>query len=391
VATSELFGPADGSPAAMAATDDAAWLTAMLDVERALALASARAGLVSSQQALAVAAACRPEDMDLASLAAGTSADATPVPALVSRLRDLVPPEARAAVHVAATSQDVLDTALVLVLRRALDGAAQDAAGVAALLAGLARQHRDSAMAGRTLLQQAVPTTFGAACASRLVAVDDARTALAVAVEALPAQLGGAAGTLASAGDAGPGLVALFAQQLDLAEPVTPWHTARGPLARAACAAGVLAGELAALAQDVVLLSATEIGEVAVASPGGSSAMPHKRNPAPAVLALACAHRVPGLVATVLAAMPQGLQRAAGPWQAEWGAHTDLARLVAGTAHHTRSALDGLQVDTEAMARHVAALLTRTAQEPGTGSATAFVDRALATHDAREQLHQVPR
>jgi 3-carboxy-cis,cis-muconate cycloisomerase len=197
----------------------------------------------------------------------------------------------------------------------------------------------------------------------------------------LAVQLGGAAGTLAPAGDRGTQLVTQFAAELRLAEPVTPWHTSRGRVAELAGGIGVLAGELAAAASDVVLLTAGDVREITVASPGGSSAMPHKRNPSSAVLALACAHRVPGLVATVLAGMPQELQRAAGRWQAEWGTLTDLLRLIGGTAHHTYVCYRGLRVEAEAMRAHLRALLGPDA-EPDLGSAAAFVDRALAAHAA---------
>ena len=375
-----LFDGVYGTPEVDAATGGEAWLRAMLDVEAALARAGARVGLIPAEAADAIAAACDPDRFEVAELGRGAAAEATPVIALVAGLRSLLPEAAAGWVHPAATSQDVLDTAAMLVARRALEPALADAAGVADLLADLARRHRDTAQVGRTLFQQAVPTTYGAACAARLVAIDEARSRLAaIRAERLSAQLGGAAGTLSGAGDRGPDLLAALADELGLAEPVTPWHTARGRVAELAAAIGVLAGELAAAAQDVVLLSGTELAEVSVAAPGGSSAMPHKRNPAAAVLALACAHRIPGLVAGVLAGMPQELQRSWGRWQAEWGTLTDLLRLLGGTAHHTHAAYRGLQVDADAMRAHVEEL-TATGVASGTGSASAFVDRALAAH-----------
>jgi 3-carboxy-cis,cis-muconate cycloisomerase len=377
-----LFSGVYASAQALEQTGDAAWLTAMLHVEAALAVAGARVGLVPSEAAQAIVAACVPGNFDVSELGRGAAAEATPVIALVARLRSLVPPSAAGCVHLAATSQDVMDTAAMLVTRRALTPTLAEAAEVAGLLAGMARQHRDTPQVGRTLLQHAVPTTYGAACAARLVAVDEARSGLArTCRERLAVQLGGAAGTLAPAGDRGPRLVAEVAAELGLAEPVTPWHTSRGRVAELAGGIGVLAGELAAAASDVVLLSSGDIGEVAVASPGGSSAMPHKRNPSGAVLALACAHRVPGLVATVLAGMPQELQRAAGRWQAEWGTLTDLLRLIGGTAHHTCACYRGLRVESDAMRANLRALVGPDA-EPDLGSAAAFVDRALAAHAA---------
>jgi 3-carboxy-cis,cis-muconate cycloisomerase len=289
-------------------------------------------------------------------------------------------------VHFAATSQDVLDSATMLVARTALDACLVDCRAVASSLAALAREHRDTVQVGRTLLQHGAVTTFGAACADRLVALDDATACVArVLRDRLAVQLGGAVGTLARAGDRGADLVAEVARELRLAEPIVPWHTSRGRVGELAAAAGILVGELAAVAQDIVLLSATEIGEVAVAHPGSSSAMGHKRNPAAAVLALACAHRVPGLVATVFAGMPQELQRATGRWQAEWGTLTDLLRLVGGTARHTAAAVDGLQVDRDRMRAHVDDLVAA-GSDAGTGSAGLFVDRAL-DHHAAQDLH----
>ncbi len=376
-----LFGGIYSTPAADAATGDLGWLQAMLDTERALALGAARVGLVDARQAAQVAAACTAEGFDAATIGRSAATNATPVIALVAALRSRLPASAAPAVHVAATSQDILDTAAALVARRALGPALADAAGAAALLAGLARRHRDTPQVGRSLLQHGELTTFGAACAARLAGVAEAAERLAaVRGHRLAVQLGGAVGTLASAGGHGEALVTAVAAELGLAEPVLPWHTSRGRVAELACAIGILSGELAAAAQDVVLLSATELGEVAVAAPGGSSAMPHKRNPSAAVLAVACAHRIPGLVATVLAAMPQELQRSPGRWQAEWGTLNDLLRLLAATAHHTRTALDGLEVDVARMDEHVQQFRSAVPSAGSTGSAGAFVDRALAAY-----------
>ena len=375
-----LFDEVYGSAAACAATSDNAWLQAMLDVEAALAVAGARVGLVPEHAATSIATACRVERYDIAAIARGAATDATPVVELVRQLRAMVPTDAQPHVHLAATSQDIVDSATMLVARSALGGCLVDARAVASALAFLAREHRDTPQVGRTLLQHGAVTTFGAACAGRLVAIDDAVAGVArVLRDRLALQLGGAVGTLAPAGDRGAALVAEVARELQLAEPVVPWHTARGRVAEIAAAAAILVGELATVAQDVVLLSTTEIGEVAVANPGRSSAMGHKRNPASAVLALACGHRVPGLVATVLAGMPQELQRAAGRWQSEWGTLTDLWRLVGGTARHTAGTVAGLQVDPDRMGAHVEAFVAA-GGDAGTGSAGLFVDRALERH-----------
>lgn len=382
-----LFDEVYGSAATCAATSERSWLQAMLDVEAALAVAAARLGLVPEAAAESIAAACRVERYDVAAIARGAAADATPVVELVRQLRDLVPANVRPHVHFAATSQDVIDSAMMLVARTALDGCLVDAHAAASALAALAREHRDTVHVGRTLLQHGALTTFGAVCAGRLVAIDDAAAGLArVRRDRLAVQLGGAVGTLAPAGGRGVALVAEVARELRLAEPVVPWHTSRGRVAELAASAGILVGELAAVALDIVLLSATEVGEVAVALPGASSAMGHKRNPAPAVLALACAHRVPGLVATVLAGMPQELQRATGRWQAEWGTLTELLRLVGGTARHTATALHDLHVDRDRMRAHVDELIAA-GGGANTGSAGTFVDRALDRHGQKQDRH----
>jgi 3-carboxy-cis,cis-muconate cycloisomerase len=366
------------TPHASEATGEPAWLQAMLDVERGLAVAAGQVGLVPIEAARSVAECCRPDAFDAGRIADSLVAEATPVVELVRQLRSLVPDEARSAVHLAATSQDVVDTAMVLVTRRALVGTDRDVAAVAELLAQLARTHRDTVQAGRTLLQDGAVTTFGAAIAARLVAVDEARQQLAGVVrERLVLQLGGGVGTLAGTGDRAVDYLEAVARSLDLRAPVVPWHTSRGRIGELVCACAVLAGELAGVAQDVVLLSQTSVAEVSVAHPGTSSAMPHKRNPASAVLALACAHRLPGLASTVLAGMPQPLQRSYGGWQAEWAVVTDVLQLLAATAMHTRTTLDGLHVDRARMAANADHL----GDTQDLGAAGTFVDRALAAHD----------
>lgn len=368
------------TPEAAEATGSRAWLSAMLDVERALAVAAGRVGLVDVRSARAVADACRVDALDAAAIEAGTVADATPVVELVRQLRAMVPSSSRDAVHVGATSQDVVDTAMVLLARGSLRTTTQDARVVADQLADLARRHRGTLQAGRTLLQDGAVTTFGAHAATRLVAVDDAIDRVtAVAADRLCLQLGGAVGTLAPARDMAAEYVAAVAAELALPEPVVPWHTSRGRVAELVSACAVLAGELGAVASDVVLLSQTSVAEVSVAHPGGSSAMAHKRNPASAVLAVACAHRAPGLVSTVLSGMRQELQRSAGAWQAEWAVVGEMLRLLAATADHTRCTLDGLVVDEARMTLGAASL----GAESGPGAAELVVDRALAAHAAR--------
>jgi len=217
----------------------------------------------------------------------------------------------------------------------------------AAAAAVLARAHRDTPMAGRTLLQQAVPITFGLKAAGWLAGLAEARAGLARVP--LHAQLGGAAGTLASLGDAGPRVLAAYAEELGLAEPVLPWHTNRVRPAELASALAIASGAVAKTAQDVVLLAQTEVGEVLEAASGGSSAMPHKRNPVAAVSALACARQAPGLAATLLGAMAHEHERAAGAWQAEWQALPALLATTGSAASWLRACLEGLEVDTGRM------------------------------------------
>ena len=269
---------------------------------------------------------------------------------LVADLRARVPTSARGFVHLGATSQDVIDTAMSLVIARTIDVITPALIDVAASLADLARAHRDTLQIGRTLLQHAVPTTFGLVCAGWLTGVDEALAQLGrVRRERLAVQFGGAVGTLAAYGDQGAHVAALVAEELDLAVPTMPWHTTRVRVDEAAAALGVAAGALAGPAVDITLLAASEVGEVAEGAPGGSSAMPYKRNPSRAVLVTACTHQVPALVATMLGAAAQEHQRAAGRWQAEWPTMTSLLRLVGAAATHTRSMVADLRVDARRM------------------------------------------
>src|SRR5436305_15038502 len=265
------------------ALSDRAWLAAMLDAERALANAGALAGVVPAAAAGVIAEQCDPDHFDVNELAKQGRAAGNPVEPLVRALRARLGNDHGAYVHRGATSQDVLDTAAVLVARAACELVDRDLARVGGLCSGLADEHRATVMAARTLLQQAVPTTFGYKAAGWLVGLTDARRRLD-AVE-LPAQLGGAAGTLAALGDRGTDVLRLYAEELALPEPVLPWHARRTPFADVAAALAAAAVAVAKIARDVVLLAQTEVAEVAEGDGGASSTMPHKRNPTGAVLA----------------------------------------------------------------------------------------------------------
>ena len=361
---------------------DRALLQAMLDTEAALARASAKAGLVPVEAAEAIAAQCRADRFDPAELGALSAAAGNPVVPLVGQLADRLPPGVADHVHTGATSQDVLDTAAMLVARRALRPLLDDLAGAADACAALAAEHRGTLVAGRTLLQQAVPVTFGLKAAGWLVGLDESRRRLAeVDRDDLAVQLGGAAGTLAAFGDRGLVVLAQLAVELDLSEPAVPWHAVRTRPAALATALGSCAGVLAKVARDVALLAQTEVAEVREGGDparGGSSAMPHKRNPVAAVAVAACAARVPGLVATVLGAMAQEHERAAGNWHAEWEPQRDLLRLVGSAAAWSRELLDGLEVDPARMRANLDAAGGLPMAEAAVGALAGAVGRARA-------------
>jgi 3-carboxy-cis,cis-muconate cycloisomerase len=333
------------------AVSDAAWLQAMLDFEAALARAEAAVGLIPAEHAEAIGRSCRAaEDFDIAALGAAAASSGNPVVPLVRALSEHVGGEAARSIHRGATSQDVLDTATMLVARRALELLLVDVWHAADAAAGLARAHRATPMVGRTLLQHAVPVTFGLVAAEWMNALGDAALRLAAEWADLAVQLGGATGTLAALGHQGPAVLDRLAHELDLAEPVLPWHTDRGRVAGLAGALGVAAGAIGKPATDIVLLAQTEVGEVYEDSDrGGSSTMPHKRNPVAAIAARACARQAPGLVATLLAAMEHEHQRAAGAWHAEWRPFAELVRATGSAAAWLRDALESLVVDEAAL------------------------------------------
>ncbi len=387
-----LFAPIFVTDELLAATGDEAWLAAMLDAEAALAAAEAACGVIPPEVAEAIGAACRAGGLDPAALGRGARAAGNPVIPLVAALGEAVPAGARPWLHWGATSQDILDTAAVLVARRA--GALVDAelGRLAAGCAGLAARHRGTLMAGRTLLQQALPVTFGLKAAGWLAGADDARTQLAAALGGLAAQLGGAAGTLASLGEAGPAVAAAFAARLGLPEPVLPWHTARQRVAAVAGALGVVAGTAAKISADVALLMQTEVAEAAEPSPGGSSTMPHKRNPAASVAVLAAARRAHALLPVLFGGLVAEHERPAGAWHAEWEPWAELIALAGGAAARTADVVAGLEVDAGAMAANLArtggALL---AERVTLALAAACGDRAEARRAVTDALRRADK
>ncbi|MFB4268083.1 3-carboxy-cis,cis-muconate cycloisomerase [Nonomuraea sp. GTA35] len=392
-----LLSPMRG---AAEATGDVAVLQAMLDAEAALTRAQAALGLVPAEAAEAVSAAARADAFSLPDLVARARSGGNPVIPLVRDLREAAGPHGEH-VHRGATSQDIVDTALMLVARRTLGPVLADLGRVIGGLTALAATHRDTPMAARTLTQQAVPTTFGLKAAGWRELAAAARTRLAAAREALPAQLGGAAGTLAAfqpapargaeeaapAGDA-PGeatagggaveeavAVALrlpgrFAAELGLAEPVLPWHVLRTPVADLAGALAFTAGALGKVAADVLVLSRTEIGELSEGVGGGSSSMPHKHNPVRATMIAAAARQVPPLAAILYGSLAAEDERPSGAWHAEWQPLREALRLVAGAARDAAELITDLRVHPDRMRANLSV--------PGApGPAPALVDRAL--------------
>ena len=332
----------------------------MLDFEAALARAQARVGLVPATTAVAIGAQCRADLFDfdaLASEAAQAGNLAIPlVRALTARVasRDA---EAAGFVHWGATSQDAMDTGLVLQLRTALSLIAADLARLSTALAGLAERHASTLLAGRTWLQQGPPVTLGLKAAGALSAVERHRVRLAeLRHRVATLQFGGAVGTLAALGGQGLEIAAALSDELQLALPDIPWHAQRDRIVEVATTLGLIVGTLGKLARDVSLLMQTEVGEAsepAAPGRGGSSTMPHKRNPVGSSVVLAAATRVPALVSTMLAAMVQEHERGLGGWHAEWDTLPEICTLAAGALAQTVVIAEGLQVDPARMAANL--------------------------------------
>lgn len=357
-----LFGPLSTTDAMADAVGDRAWVQAMLDVEAALASAEERAGLIPGGSAVAIKSCCSADRFDIDQIGRAAASSATPVLPLVGALARAVGPPAGEWVHWGATSQDILDTAMVLVARRGIDLVLRDLTRAAGGAARLARSHRETIMVGRTLLQPAVPITFGLKCAGWLAGILDSRERVSQARQALAVQLGGAAGTLASMGPAGPRVLRALAEELSLPEPALPWHSTRNRIVDVGAALGVACGVMGKIALDVALLMQAEVGEVAEAAEpgrGGSSAMPNKRNPVAAVAVGAAVRRSVGLVATLFGAMAQEHERAVGAWQSEWETLTELLRLSGGAVATVAALLEGLDVDADRMRANLDVLAGR--------------------------------
>lgn len=346
-----LFGPIFVPDELREAVGDRAWLQAMLDAEAALAAALAGEGVIPASEAEAIRSRCEADLFDIPEIGREGRASGNPVVPLVKALTAEVAEtsdEAAYQVHRGATSQDITDTAAMLVAARSLDLILPELDALADHCARLADEHRVTLMAGRTLMQQALPVTFGLKAAGWLVALLEARRGLLRMKETgLAAQLGGAAGTLASLGEEGPGVLSRFARELGLAEPVVPWHSSRGRISELAGVLAVCAGAVEKLAGDVILLSQTEVGEVAEPTGdgrGGSSTLPHKRNPILSVEAVAGSRRARADAHTLQSSMNHEHERAAGAWHVEWEALGGVLAATGGSVAAMREALGGIEV-----------------------------------------------
>jgi 3-carboxy-cis,cis-muconate cycloisomerase len=341
---------------------DQSVLQAMLDFESALARAEARVGVIPRSAADAIRKAVKTETFDIANLAAATLRAGTPGIPLAKALTDKVrttDADAAGYVHWGATSQDVVDTALVLLLKRAQPILSGDLVRLVRALKKLSQEHKQTVMLGRTLVQPAPPITFGLKAAGWAASVQRSKENLDSAFSpVLVLQLGGASGTLASLGKKGVDVARVLAGELKLVFPEAPWHTQREALATLMCACGVLTGSLGKIARDISLLMQAEIAEVAEPGGngrGGSSTMPHKRNPIACALTLAAAQRVPGLVASFLSGMVQEHERGVGGWQAEWPTVGSIIQATGLAVASMAEVAEGLTVNRSRMRSNIEA------------------------------------
>jgi 3-carboxy-cis,cis-muconate cycloisomerase len=360
---SSIFDGFLSTPEVLDAFSEHNFLDAMLRFEASLARAQAGAGLIPEAAAQSIIGNCQIELFDVAKIVRESGRAGSVAIPLVKSLREavaLVNPEAAGFVHFGATSQDVIDTALALVTRKALRLIEADVHKAVATLLALAQRHAADPMLARTLMQPASVTSFGLKCAGWAAPLVRSLQRLQVSAgHALRVQLGGAVGTLAQMQGKGPQIMARMAFDLKLKAPTSAWHTQRDEWVALGCELGLLVGSLGKMAKDIVLLGQYEVGEAAEPSEpgrGGSSAMPHKRNPVASMVALAAAQRAPQRVAALLAAMPQEHERALGNWQAELAEWPALLMSAHGAARAMAQALPGLQVDTQRMRANLDAL-----------------------------------
>ena len=383
-----IFDALFGDPDVDAVLSDASRVAAMLRVEVALAKAEAATGVIPERAVDAIAKSADVDDYDLEALARdAVNAGNLAIP-LVRHLTERVArtdKDAARYVHWGATSQDIIDSAIVLQLRDATEIVLRSLARAGDAAESLVRRHGATVMPGRTWLQHATPITFALKAAGWMSALDRVHAQLASALaNALVLQFGGASGTLAALGDRGPDVAAMLGAALRLGVPELPWHAHRDRLATLSCALGVATGTMGKIARDIALLAQTEVAEAfesANDGRGGSSTMPHKRNPVSASVVLAASIRAPGLVATMLAAMPQEHERGLGGWQAEWETLPELVHLAGGAAKHIADLLAALEVDAKRMRDNVD--ITNGA------SLAESISMALAAHVGKSEAHRL--
>ena len=399
----ELFDSLFRSQEVEKVLSDRACLQGMLDFEAGLARAEARAGVIPSSAAMAIAAKCKAELFDVAELARAAKLAGNVAIPLLKALTGLVAQtdkDAARYVHWGATSQDAIDTGWVLQLRKALKIIAGDLDRLAAALAALATKHRSTIIVGRTWMQQALPTTFGAKVAGWLDAIDRHRGRLRETLRrAVVLQFGGAVGTLAALGARGAEVAKHLAEELRLGLPEIPWHSHRDRLAEVATTLGLCVGTLGKIAKDISLHSQTEVAEVfepAEKGRGGSSTMPHKRNPVASAVVLSAAVRVPGLVSTMLTAMAREYERGLGGWHAEWETLPEIVSLSAGALHQMAEIVPKLEIDAERMRENLKAtrglifaeaVTMALAEKMGKAAAHEVVEEACA--QARQEKRQL--
>jgi 3-carboxy-cis,cis-muconate cycloisomerase len=398
-ADSAIFGDLFGAPEMRVLFSDRQRLQFMLDVEAALARAQARLGIIPAEAAQAICAAAVVDRLPLAELAASTRIVGYPVVALVKALGAAAGPEAARYVHWGATTQDILDSALVLQIRAGLALVERGLAAIATALAARADKHRGDVMAGRSHLQHALPITFGYKCAVWLAPLlDDIERLRQLRPRVLKVQFGGAVGTLASLGPQGRAVTVGLAAELGLGVPDAPWHVSRGALIEAASALGIVCGNLAKFATDIILLMQTEIAEVFEphqAGRGGSSTMPQKRNPIASEYVIAAARGAQALVPLMLGTLAQDHERATGPWQSEQLALPQIFVLTSGALAHATTLAEGMTVDVARMRRNLdstgglilaEAVMMALAEKIGRGAAHDLVEHAC-TRAIERRLH----
>jgi 3-carboxy-cis,cis-muconate cycloisomerase len=353
---SPLLAPMLSSAAMRVVCDDASYLQFMLDFEAALARAESAVGIVPAKAAEAIAGACKADAFDLTGLAeAATRSGNLAIPLVKSLTSEVAKSDKDAArfVHWGATSQDVIDTATMLTLRAGIDALCIDIERAITGLARLARQHRNTAVVARTWLQHALPMPFGLKLAEYAAALHRSRRRLLhLKSEALALQFGGAAGTLAALGDRGWKVAERLSEILKLPLPEAPWHSHRDRIAEIASVLAIIAGTCGKIARDVQLMMQTDVAEAFEPSGegrGGSSTMPHKRNPVAAASALAAATMAPNLAATIFAAQVGDHERSAGPWHAEWPTLPSLLLVTSGALAAIVDIAEGLEVDAARM------------------------------------------